>query len=103
MNEGMFLAILKEAGLPLPIREYCFHPSRRWRFDWAWLDYRVALEWEGGTWSGGRHVRGKGYEEDCRKYSEAAILGWRVLRVTTAMLDRGEVVDLLKRALCDKK
>jgi hypothetical protein len=36
-------------------------------------------EVEGGVWTCGRHVRGRGYEGDCEKYSEAALRGWCVL------------------------
>src|SRR5690606_39740371 len=42
--------------LPEPVREYRFHPERRWRFDFAWPDLRVAAEVEGGIHIGGRHV-----------------------------------------------
>lgn len=76
-------------GMPTPVPEYKFHPTRKWLFDFAWPEQKVALEIEGGAWTGGRHTRGKGYESDCAKYSEAAVLGWKVLRVTTGMLERG--------------
>jgi len=70
--------------------EYRFAPPRRWRFDFAFPAARVAVEVEGGTWSGGRHVRGAGFEADCEKYNRAALLGWRVLRFTPEMI-RGQV------------
>lgn len=88
-----------EAGLPLPAHEVEFHPDRRWRFDFAWSGYRVALEVEGGTWVKGRHTRGKGYAADCEKYSEAAILGWLVIRVTGDMIRNGKALDLISRAI----
>lgn len=70
-------------------REFRFHPTRRWRFDLAWPDLLVACEIEGGTWNGGRHTRGSGFEGDCEKYNEAALLGWSVLRVTSKMVKDG--------------
>ncbi len=91
-------AVLEAAGLPAPIREYRFAPPRRWRFDYAWPAHRLALEVEGGTWSGGRHVRGKGYERDCEKYNAAALLGWKVLLVTTGMIRDGRALALLEEA-----
>jgi very-short-patch-repair endonuclease len=94
-----FAAVIRAVGLPDPIEEHRFAPPRRWRFDFAWPDRLLALEIEGGTWSGGRHVRGKGYEADCIKYSEAALLGWRVLRVTSEMVSDGRALALLERAL----
>jgi very-short-patch-repair endonuclease len=86
-------------GLPRPVQEFVFHPTRRWRFDWAFPDWQVAVEQDGGTWTGGRHVRGKGYEEDARKINHAGIAGWLVLRVTTDMVRTGEALTLLEAAL----
>ena len=71
-------------GYLLPEREYKFHPERKWRFDFAWPEKMIAIECEGGIWSGGRHTRGIGFINDCEKYNEATILGWRILRVTTS-------------------
>ena len=73
-------------GQPLET-EYRFHPDRRWRFDRAHPEARVAIEIEGGVWSNGRHVRPAGFEEDCVKYNSAAAEGWLVFRVTSKMLD----------------
>lgn len=89
---------LRAAGIQFE-REYRFHPARRWRFDFAVPNESLAIEVEGGVWSGGRHTRGKGFTEDCRKYNEAAILQWRVIRVTTEMIDSGEALDMIRRAL----
>jgi len=90
--------ILQAIGLPPPAREYRFAPPWCWRFDYAWPERRLALEIEGGTWTGGRHVRGKGYERDCEKYNAAALASWMVLRVTTAMLKDGRALTLLQQA-----
>lgn len=86
-------------GLPEPEREYQFHPRRKWRFDFAWPEHRVALEVEGGIWSGGRHTTGAGFAADCEKYNEAALMGWTVIRVTGDHIDSGAAVDWLRRAL----
>jgi len=61
------------------------------------IDTPIAVEVEGGTFIAGRHSRGKGYEKDCEKYAEALIAGWRVLRVTSGMVEDGRAIDLLKR------
>lgn len=85
--EARFAALVAESGLPKPVRELRFAPPRRWRFDFAFPDHLVAVEIEGGIYSGGRHTRGKGYEADCEKYNQAvAAGGWRVLRFTAGML-----------------
>ena len=80
-------------------REFKFHHERRWRFDFAWPEPKIAVEVEGGHWSAGRHVRGTGFERDCEKYAEAEILGWSVLRVTTNMVTNGKAIDFLFRMM----
>ena len=83
--ETGFLRLWEQVGimLPAPEREYRFHPTRRWRFDFAWPEVKVAVEIHGGIWSGGRHTRGKGLAKDCEKHNAATKLGWRVLYYTS--------------------
>ncbi len=69
-------------------REYAFHPSRRFRFDYARPDVKIAIEIQGGTWTQGKHVRGVGYENDCEKLNLAVTMGWRVLWYTPQMVLR---------------
>jgi len=61
--------------LPLPVAEYRFDKTRRWRFDFAWPEKKIALEVEGGCWIRGRHNRGSGYLKDLEKYNAAAAQG----------------------------
>ena len=80
-----------------PEREYAFTSGRMWRFDFAWPRDMVAVEVEGGTKFGmSRHSRGDGFIGDCRKYNRAAMLGWRVFRFTTVMVESGEAIDIIK-------
>lgn len=58
------------------VREYQFHPTRRWRFDFASPSLMVAVEIEGR----GRHQTVAGVRSDCDKYNTAAAMGWRVFR-----------------------
>lgn len=97
--EETLLFQIKAMGLALPEKEYRFHETRRWRFDFAYPEYQLAVEVEGGTWAGGRHTRGSGYEKDCEKYNEAALRGWSVLRFTGSMIKSGKAVETLKEAL----
>ena len=98
--EEILFSKMKILHLPTPEREWKFHPTRRWRFDFAWPEHNLlALEVEGATWANGRHNRGNGFENDCIKYGEAAVLGWRLLRVTGGMIQDGRAVDLIERAL----
>ncbi len=93
---------IQVSGLPQPKQEYKFLPGRRFRFDFAWPDLMIAAEVEGGTWAGGRHVRGDGYERDCQKYNLATFAGWRVYRFTTGMVNSGEAIATLQEALAQK-
>lgn len=92
-------AYCESKGYQQPATEYRFAPPRRWRFDAAWPEIKLALEFEGGVFVGGRHTRGVGFQNDCEKYSEAALLGWRVLRATPGQVKRGIVFEWLDRAL----
>lgn len=61
----------------------------------------VAVELEGGVWSGGRHTRGRGFIEDCDKYNAATGLGWAIFRFTSEHLKKkpAECCELVKRAI----
>lgn len=86
----------------MPEAEFIFHPVRKWRFDFAWPRFKIALEVEGGAWTGGRHTRGKGFIEDMEKYNNAALLGWTVYRCTPTDLLKVKTIELIKKALTNK-
>lgn len=90
---------IKLNKLPKPTPEYKFHETRRWRFDFAWIKKKIALEIEGGTWVRGRHIHPMGFEKDCEKYNEAAILGWKVIRATGSMVRDGRALEFIKRII----
>lgn len=82
-----------------PEVEFRFFPGRRWRFDFAFPEEKLAIEIEGGTWSNGRHSRGAGYESDLEKYNSATLAGWRVLRYSTRMVLDGVAIAQVLEAL----
>lgn len=90
---------LEAHGIKGFVREHRFHPVRRWRFDWARPEVKLAVEIEGVTAAAGRHQRPKGFLNDIHKYAEALILGWRVLRVTPRLVANGKAIEYIKRAL----
>lgn len=98
-NPALFTALLHKHRLPPPTPELRFHPKRRWRFDFAWPAHRIALEVEGGVWTGGRHTSSSGFLKDMEKYNAAALLGWRVLRCEPKRLLTQDTVDLVREAL----
>lgn len=88
--ERRFFSYCELLKVRLPKREFVFHPVRKWRFDFAWEDVKVAVEIEGVTKYGGakkigRHQTPKGIAEDCTKYNAALDLGWAVYRFTQDM------------------
>lgn len=81
--EGAFLRewCSMAQAMPAPVREYRFHPSRKWRYDFAWPDIKLAVELHGGG-QRGRHSTIAGMTADCDKHNTAVSLGWRVLTFT---------------------
>lgn len=81
------------------VTEHRFMSERRFRFDLAWPQKMVALEVDGGSWVGGRHVTPTGFENDCEKQSLAAAWGYRVLHVTPRQIKDGKALTWLLAAL----
>ena len=89
---------MKALGLPIPEKEYRFAPPRRWRADYFFANQvrPLAVEVEGGLYSGGRHVRGKGAENDMAKYNEMSIMGISLLRFTPQQVEKGEAAQKIR-------
>ena len=77
---------LKKCGW---IQEYKFHPVRKWRFDWANPQSKIAIEINGGVWTGGRHTSGSGFIKDMEKINASQVLGWKVLQYTPSQFKDG--------------
>ena len=80
-----------------PAYEYRFDPARRWRFDFAWPEFKVAVEIQGFGQGGlrGGHQLQQGVMKDNEKCNRAIELGWFVFRFDTRTLqakDRAEGV-----------
>lgn len=88
-----------DGSIPVPELERQLIEGRRFRLDLAWPARLVFLEVDGGAWSGGRHGTGPGVMSDCEKYSIAAGLGWRLVRVEARWAKDGEFVDWVRDAL----
>lgn len=93
---------LHALGAPEPTREHRFHPQRRWRFDLAWVDRKIAVEVQGGVWSQGKHGRGSGVAKDYEKLNTAQIMGWKVLQFETSSVKSGEAAQEIVEALNDE-
>lgn len=112
-------------GVRTPAHEFRFHPVRRWRFDLAFPDIKLAVEIDGGGFGrvvmchqcrapvkrflkdgrcvpvreGGRHSTGAGQEADHEKINEAILLGWRVLRFTPGQIKNGYALRAILQAI----
>ena len=97
--EDRLVGQLATLHLPIPRREFKFHPVRRFRFDLAWPDRMFAVEVEGGQYIRGRHQRPTGFAGDLTKYNLASMMGWTVLRFTGEMVKSGQAAREIAEAL----
>ena len=95
----LFTALCRQHGLPQPVPEFRFHATRKWRFDFAWPEHRLALEVDGAIWTRGRHSRGSGIVAEHEKFNAAASEGWRVLRTQPRTLATLATIALVKQSL----
>ena len=124
----LVLAVFGQAGIPAPVFEFKFCNERKWRFDLAWprgvagcrlqvagakanadgrlrnlnpdtCNFQLALEVQGGIWTGGRHVRGAALVKEMEKLNAAACLGWRVLFVQPKELLARKTIETIRCAL----
>ena len=84
------------------VKEYRFHPTRKWRFDYAFPSIRVAIEIDGGVWINGRHNRPSGFLGDMEKFNAAATLGWVVLKFTPQEQYSQKTLELITQTIANK-
>lgn len=99
MPRDVFVLLCRAHHLPDPMPEWRFHPKRKWRFDYAFVPAKIAIEVEGAVFMQGRHSRGAGMVKDMEKYNHAALEGWRVLRFTPKQMQSGECLPIIRCAL----
>ena len=73
------------------VLEHRFHPTRKWRADIAIPSLNVLVEFEGIISSKSRHTTVTGFTNDCEKYNQAQLTGWKVLRYT--VLNKSQFFD----------
>jgi very-short-patch-repair endonuclease len=83
-------------GLPKPETQFCLVSGRKYRWDFAWPAYRLLVEVQGGTWSGGAHARGKGISRDCEKMNLAVLHGWQQMSFTSDQIKSGRAIEALR-------
>jgi very-short-patch-repair endonuclease len=90
---------LKAFGIKGWVREYRFLIERKWRFDFAFPEIKLAVEVDGGQWIKGGHNTGTGKQRDCDKDEAALLDGWIVYRVTPSMVKSGRAVQTIDKLI----
>lgn len=93
---------IERAGLPAPLWQVeGIIPGRKFCFDAAYVDERLTIECEGGTWSKKKmgHNSGTGIRRDCEKANLGQLAGWLCLRFTADMIEDGTATRLIAIAL----
>lgn len=111
INKDALIGYFIKHGLPPALAEHRFHPTRRWRFDFAWPLERVALEVDGGVFGIGRpcprchqrkmvgHNRGAQMKKTWEKENTAMAMGWRIIRCTPSDAKKGLPIPFLQMAI----
>ena len=89
---------LKAEGISFQ-REYQWCPGRKFRADFAFPSARLLVECQGAIHSQGRHVRGRGYEQDRMRSNLAVLHKWRLLEFSPGHIKNGDAIDIIKKVL----
>ena len=90
-------------GYSSPKTQFIFDPIRKWRFDFAWPEFKVAVEIDGGVFqkkaTGHRSIGG--IVDSMEKQNAAQLQGWCLLRYHVNDLERRtvQVVEEVKQAI----
>ncbi len=99
LERELWLA-MQEAGLSQPLLQFRPIPGRKWRVDFCWLAERVVCEVEGGLYQAASgHRSFEGVTRDIEKMNMLQLAGFRIIRVTAAMIANGEAIELIRQCL----
>ncbi|CAN5372631.1 hypothetical protein BH09CHL1_BH09CHL1_35230 [soil metagenome] len=81
--------------------EYRFHPTWKFRFDWAFPDLMIAFEYDGLMRYGQNqgHASIGGILSDHEKLNEAQALGWKVFHINAKFIRNGSAFTLADQVL----
>lgn len=100
LEQHLATRMTQHGGIPAWQAQYRWHPDHEWRADFAWPDYGLMVEVDGGTWSRRglpSHSSGAGIARDMHKANEAALSGWQLLRFDSRMVRDDHAVDAIAR------
>jgi very-short-patch-repair endonuclease len=108
-KEDLFDFQLRSYKLPQFERQFMFAKEigRRWMFDFANREFRIAIEVEGLVVMRvngelivkGRHASIQGFRDDAEKYANAAVMGWHVMRFEQSQVKSGFAIEMTMRFL----
>ena len=79
------------------VEEHRFAPPRRWRFDFAHVGRKLAIEIQGGIWVRGRHSRGgQNQLKEMEKLNAAALDGWLILYFSPDQVKTGMALRVVQ-------
>jgi hypothetical protein len=80
--------------------EWRFATPRRFRFDFAHLPSKVAIELQGGIFtSNTRHINGAALVKEHEKLNLAALYGWRLFYVSAKTVNDENIYRLIATAI----
>lgn len=93
-NTSILEAYLKTFGIKL-LKEYKFIPNRKYKADYAILEWKLLIEIEGGIYTRQAHGSISGIKRDIEKYNLATIHGWKILRIISDQFNKTQGIDLI--------
>lgn len=86
-------------GIPIKI-QYPFHPTRQYRFDFAFPEIKLAIEMQG---YGPGHASFKEMYSDYVRHNEAVKLGWQIMYFMQPHIQKDSLektLELVKEVYC---
>jgi hypothetical protein len=98
--ERLGRSVLSSAGLPSPVAQYAIPWRSTRRFDDAYPESKLAIEWDSRSW----HSQRDAMRSDRQRDREAALHGWIVVRFTWQdVTERPDEVSTAVRTLLAKR
>ena len=94
-GEEMLALHLRSYGIPV-VRQQAFaeHLGRAFRFDFSFPEHRLAVEVDGAV----HRIKAR-FRADLERHNLAQVLGWRVLRFSTADIASAKAIDAVRAVL----
>lgn len=99
--------VMMYGNLPEPVRQHpILNPktNRHWKLDFAWPDWKIFVELQGGAFIRGGHTTALGQHADYERQNALTRMGWRGLYFNTvALRNMADVVEYVAEFLCNAK